>query len=143
MEPAFRPADQHRGRPHEPLAHCDRQGPREAAHSHRAGRRLCSEGMRLSSSRLAFAFVLIFAGGVSVLLAAVYFLTARVLDREVDAVISSEAAALIDGYARGGLLTLVTDLQRRADGWGRSGAVYLLVEPNAFPLAGNLARLPA
>jgi signal transduction histidine kinase len=98
--------------------------------------------MRLSSSRLAFAFVLIFAGGVSVLLAAVYFLTARVLDREVDAVISAEAAALIDDYARGGLLSLVANLQRRADGWGRAGAVYLLIESNGFPIAGNLARWP-
>jgi signal transduction histidine kinase len=98
--------------------------------------------MRLSSSRLAFAFVLIFAGGVSALLAAVYLLTARVLEREVDAVISSEAATLLDDYARGGLLSLVTDLQRRADGWGRAGAVYVLVEPNGFPIAGNLARWP-
>jgi signal transduction histidine kinase len=99
-------------------------------------------GMRLSSARLAALFVLIFAAGVTLLLTTVYILTARVLDREVDAVISSEAGALIDDYARGGLLSLVSSLHRRADSWGRSGAVYLLVEANGFPIAGNLARWP-
>ena len=67
-------------------------------------------GMRLSSARLAALFVLIFAAGVTLLLTIVYILTARVLDREVDAVISSEAGALIDDYARGGLLSLVLGL---------------------------------
>lgn len=98
--------------------------------------------MRLSSARLAVVFLLIFAGGVSLLLATVYVLTARVLDREVDAVIDAEANALFDDYARGGLLSLVGSLHRRADGWGRSGAVYLLAEGNGFPIAGNLARWP-
>ena len=46
--------------------------------------------MRLSSARLASLFVLIFAAGVTLVLAAVYFLTARVLDREVDAIINAE-----------------------------------------------------
>ncbi|MGH8176208.1 MAG: sensor histidine kinase [Steroidobacter sp.] len=99
-------------------------------------------GMRLSSSRLAALFVVIFAAGVTLLLTTVYVLTARVLNREVDAAISAEARTLLDDYARGGLLSLVTSLQRRADGWGRSGAVYLLVEANGYPIAGNLARWP-
>jgi signal transduction histidine kinase len=98
--------------------------------------------MRLSTSRLAALFVVIFAAGVSLVLTAVYFLTARVLDNEVDAVINSEVNNLIDDYSRGGLLQLVATLHRRADGWGRSGAVYLLVEANGFPIAGNLARWP-
>jgi signal transduction histidine kinase len=98
--------------------------------------------MRLSTSRLAALFILIFAAGVTLVLTAVYFLTARVLDNEVDAVINSEVNNLIDDYSRGGLLQLVATLHRRADGWGRSGAVYLLVESNGFPIAGNLARWP-
>lgn len=99
--------------------------------------------MRLSSARVAVVFVLIFAGGVTLLLTTVYVLTARVLEREVDAAIAAEARALIDDYARGGLLSLVASLHRRADGWGRAGAVYLLAEANGFPIAGNLARWPA
>jgi signal transduction histidine kinase len=98
--------------------------------------------MRLSTSRLAALFVVIFAAGVTLVLTAVYFLTARVLDNEVDAVINSEVNNLVDDYSRGGLLQLVATLRRRDDGWGRSGAVYLLVESNGFPIAGNLARWP-
>lgn len=98
--------------------------------------------MRLSSSRLASLFILIFAAGVTFVLTAVYVLTARVLDREVDAVITAEVAHLVDDYARGGLLQLVATLRRRTDSWGRFGAVYLLVEPNGYPIAGNLAHWP-
>src|SRR5262249_9634540 len=133
LEPAFRSSDEHHRRAHEPVAQRDRQGLPQAAHSHRAGRGLCSEGMsskerppsrmRLSSARLASLFVLIFAAGVTLVLTAVYFLTARVLDREVDAVINAEVTHLVDDYARGGLLQLVSTLRRRADSWGRFGAV--------------------
>ena len=44
--------------------------------------------------------------------------------------------------ARGGLLQLVDTLHRRADKWGRTGAVYLLADPNGNPIAGNIARWP-
>jgi len=98
--------------------------------------------MRLSSARLALLFILIFSAGVALVLTSVYYLTARVLDREVDAVISSEVAHLVDDYARGGLLQLVSTLRRRSDSWGRFGAVYLLTEANGYPIAGNLMRWP-
>lgn len=114
-------------------------GQQRAAGSPRAG---SLSGMRLSSARLATLFVVIFAGGVTLLLTAVYFLTARVLDREVDAVIRTEVRGLVDDYARGGLATLVSTLHRRSDRWGRSGAVYLLTEANGYPLAGNLVGWP-
>jgi signal transduction histidine kinase len=98
--------------------------------------------MRLSMSRLAALFVLIFAVGITLVLTSVYYLTARVLDNEVDAVIDSEVSNLVEDYARGGLLQLVSTLHRRADSWGRSGAVYLLAEGNGYPIAGNLAHWP-
>ncbi len=98
--------------------------------------------MRLSSARLAIVFVALFAAGISLLLTAVYFLTARVLDREVDAVIRAEVDSLIDDYTRGGLIQLVSTLHRRSDNWGRTGAVYLLTEANGYPIAGNLAAWP-
>lgn len=98
--------------------------------------------IRLSSARLAAMFVLILAAGITLVLTAVYFLTARVLDREVDAVINAEVTYLVDDYARGGLLQLVSTLHRRADGWGRTGAIYLLTEANGYPIAGNLERWP-
>ncbi len=98
--------------------------------------------MRLSSARLAALFVVIFALAITLVLTAVYVLTARVLDREVDSVIRSEVTHLVDDYSSGGLLQLITTLRRRADSWDRTGAVYLLIEPNGYPIAGNLAHWP-
>src|SRR5688572_30682574 len=98
--------------------------------------------MRLSSARLAGLFVVIFAAAITLVLTAVYVLTARVIDREVDSIIRSEVAHLVDDYASGGLLQLVATLRRRADSWNRTGAVYLLIESNGYPIAGNLAQWP-
>jgi signal transduction histidine kinase len=97
---------------------------------------------RLSSARLAALYVVIFAAGIASLLTTVYFLTARVLDREVDVVIQAEANGLVDIYRQGGLLQLIGALHRRADNWGRTGAVYLLVNPDGMRIAGNIARWP-
>jgi signal transduction histidine kinase len=97
---------------------------------------------RLSASRVTLLYVLIFAAGISSILVAVYFLTARVLDREVDAVIRAEVEGLVDDYRRGGVLQLIDTLNRRADNWGRTGAVYLLADPNSNRIAGNIAGWP-
>ena len=98
--------------------------------------------MRLSSARLATVFVAIFAIGVTLLLATVYVLTVRVLDREVDTIIRAEVNSLVEDYANGGLIQLVSTLRRRSDNWGRTGAVYLLTEANGYPIVGNLASWP-
>jgi signal transduction histidine kinase len=97
---------------------------------------------RLSSSRLAVLYVLIVAVGITSVLTTVYVLTARVLDREVDAVIQAEVNGLIDDYERGGLLGLVGTLHVRSDSWGRPGAVYLLCDAYGTPIAGNIASWP-
>src|SRR5215207_6707896 len=97
---------------------------------------------RLSSARLAALFVVIFAAAIALVLTAVYVLTARVLDREVDTVIRGEVTHLVDDYSSGGLLQLVATLRRRTDSWDRSGAVYLLIQPNGYPIAGNLVHWP-
>lgn len=97
---------------------------------------------RLSSARLTWLYVLVFAAGITVLLTSVYILTARVLDREVDAVIQAEVNGLIDDYRSGGLLQLIATLNHRADSWGRSGAVYLLANTDGGRIAGNVASWP-
>src|SRR5688500_1116039 len=97
---------------------------------------------RLSSARLTTLYVLIFAAGITILLASVYILSGRVLDREVDAVIQAEVNGLIDDYRRGGLLQLISTLNLRADSWGRSGAVYLLANTDGTRVAGNIASWP-
>lgn len=97
---------------------------------------------RLSTSRLSGLFVAIFAAGIAILLTSVYILTARVLDHEVDVVIQAEVNGLIDDYRRGGLPQLIETLHLRAGNWGRTGAVYLLVDPTGQRIAGNIAGWP-
>jgi signal transduction histidine kinase len=100
------------------------------------------DSFRLSASRISLLYVLIFAVGISSILTAVYFLTARVLDREVDTVIRAEVEGLIDDYRRGGAVQLIDTLNRRADSWGRTGAVYLLATDDGTRIAGNIGHWP-
>src|SRR5437868_7155514 len=103
---------------------------------------MTNKKFRLSTARLTTLYVVIFAAGITVLLSSVYVLTASVLDREVDAVIQAEVNGLVDDYREGGLLRLISTLHGRADSWGRSGAVYLLVDPQGRRIAGNIAGWP-
>ncbi len=98
--------------------------------------------LRTSAFRLAFTNIVIFTLGVSVLLGAIYFLTKTVLNNEVDAVITAEVEGLTDEYRRGGLTGLADELTWRSDSWGRTGAVYLLVDGNLAKAGGNLLNWP-
>jgi signal transduction histidine kinase len=98
---------------------------------------------RLSASRVTLLYVLIFAVGISSILTAAYYLTARVLDQEVDAVIRTEVDGLVDDYRRGGMMQLIDTLNRRADNWGRTGAVYLLADEQGNRIAGNIGSWPS
>lgn len=98
--------------------------------------------LHLSSTRLAVLYVALFAAGISAVLVTVYFLTMRVLDREIETVIRGEIQGLAEDYQEGGLARLARTLARRSDNWGRIGAVYLLTDPNGTPIVGNLSRWP-
>src|SRR5437868_11425985 len=100
---------------------------------------MSNKKFRLSTARLTTLYVVIFAAGITVLLTSVYVLTSRVLDREVDAVIQAEVNGLVDDYSQGGLLALIETLHGRADSWGRSGAVYLMIDSRGRRIAGNIA----
>ncbi len=98
--------------------------------------------LRTSAFRLALWFGVIFTLGVSVLLVAIYLLTKTVLNNEIDAVITAEVEGLTDEYRRGGLSGLADELTWRSDSWGRTGAVYLLVDSSLAKEGGNLANWP-
>src|SRR5665213_1420860 len=97
---------------------------------------------RTSAARLALGYGAIFTLGVSALLGTVYFLTTKVINNEVDAVISAELEGLTDAYHRDGLPGLATELSFRGDSWNGTGAVYLLVDPNLVKEGGNLQKWP-
>ncbi len=98
--------------------------------------------LRLSSARLAAAYVAVFSVGICALLAAVYFLTVRVLDRETDAIIEAEIRNLRDDYNAGGLMLLVRTLRLRMDDWGQAGEIYLLADAAGRRVAGNISQWP-
>jgi signal transduction histidine kinase len=97
---------------------------------------------RTSAARLALGYGAIFTLGVSALLGTVYYLTTRVINNEVDAIISAELEGLTDAYHRDGLPGLATELSFRGDSWNGTGAVYLLVDPNLVKEGGNLKNWP-
>jgi signal transduction histidine kinase len=92
--------------------------------------------------RTAAAFALVFLVGAAVLLGSVFLITSRVLDSEVDAVILAEEEGLLAEYRSGGSAAVEAELRRRMDSWGRIRALYLLVDPNLKPIAGNLGQWP-
>lgn len=98
--------------------------------------------LRTSAFRLAVGYGLIFTLGVSTLLGSIYLLTKTVLNDEIDAVISAELEGLTDEYHRAGLQGLADELTWRSDSWGRTGAVYLLVDGSLTKQGGNLANWP-
>jgi signal transduction histidine kinase len=101
-----------------------------------------SNAFRTSAFRLAIAYCVLFTVSVSALLGAIYLITGNVLANEVDNVILIELDALADEYAREGQDGVTAELTRLREGWGRAGAIYLLVDPALAKRAGNLTRWP-
>jgi signal transduction histidine kinase len=91
---------------------------------------------------LALIYVAIAVVTVSGLLWSIYLYSQRLMDRETDLVIQAEGATLREEFDDGGVQRLTGILSRRADDWGRIGAVYLLIGNDGQKLAGNLSAWP-
>jgi signal transduction histidine kinase len=98
--------------------------------------------LQSSAVRLALLYVGVFMLAVGALLGAVLLIAQRELAREVDLVIAAELEGLHDEYEEGGLQSLVETLNRRTDSWGRTGAVYMLIDGSGNRVAGNLSAWP-
>lgn len=103
---------------------------------------MTNRSLHYSAHRLAAVYVCLCALCVGGLLWVGFLFTARALQREVDLVITTELDGLRDDYDAGGLSRLVEALNRRTDSWGRTGAVYLLLDPSNRKIAGNLSGWP-
>ncbi len=98
--------------------------------------------LQSSAVRLALLYVGVFMLAVGALLGAVLLIAQRELVREVDLVIATELEGLRDEYEEGGLQSVVETLNRRTDSWGRTGAVYMLIDASGNRVAGNLSAWP-
>ena len=96
----------------------------------------------LSPARLAALYVALFAISAGAIIGAIYVLTQRVLERETDSIINAELGGLKDDFRLGHLRRLIDTLDLRTDSWGRTGAVYLLVDRNFKRVAGNIGNWP-
>jgi signal transduction histidine kinase len=96
----------------------------------------------MSPVRLAAFYVTLFAVCIGLIVGSMYVLTQRLLARETDSIINAELEGLKDDYRLGGLRRLVDALNLREDSWGRSGAVYLLVDQDLHRVAGNIGEWP-
>ena len=92
-------------------------------------------------------FALVYAGLLTISAAALaiflWWATAGLLDRQVQAAIRADARGLAERWEEGGIPALVLTIEDRLAENVDDDAIYLLVTPLGRPLAGNLARWPA
>src|SRR5262249_22939644 len=99
--------------------------------------------LRSASLRLALGFAALFVFSSSLLVGALWWTASGYLDREINAVILSEANALADQSRSIGLPGLVEAVGRRVAESRDDKALYLLADPALRPLVGNIAAWPA
>ncbi len=109
-------------------------------------RELASPSPRLWRSaglRLAMVYAVLFALSTLALVLFLWWATAGLLDRQVEAAIHADAQGLSEQWQDGGMPALQTTIEDRLAENADDDAIYLLVNPAMHPLAGNLAAWPA
>lgn len=124
-----------------------------AARPFRAGRRekrMAAEGLparppllRSASFRLATVYAVLFAASALALVLFVWWASAGLLERQVEAAIRADAQGLSERWEEGGVPTLILTIQERLAENVDDDAIYLLVAPGGERVAGNLEHWPA
>ncbi|WP_416396732.1 ATP-binding protein [Allohahella sp. A8] len=96
-----------------------------------------------SSFRLAFVYMLLFAASVFVLLGFIYWATVGFMTDQVEETIQAEIQGLAEQYRRQGLRGMVSVLNERVLSRPTGESLYLIVNSEKKPLAGNLNEWPA
>ncbi|HEV7268432.1 MAG TPA: HAMP domain-containing sensor histidine kinase [Falsiroseomonas sp.] len=99
--------------------------------------------MRSASGRFALFFTAVFAAAAAAAAVVLWWNTAGALDRQVDAAIRADATALIERRRSGGTAELVAAIEDRLAVDVQNESLYLLLDPDGQPLAGNLSTWPA
>lgn len=114
----------------------------DAGHPPSALRARAANTLRSSTFRLAVLYVLLLGVSVGILMAFIYWSTAGYMDRQTAATIEAEIRGLAEQYRRRGLAGLSSVISERVARDPLGSSVYLLVDDNLEPLAGNLDRWP-
>ncbi|HTH98675.1 MAG TPA: ATP-binding protein [Stellaceae bacterium] len=100
------------------------------------------ELFRSSTFRLIALYTGLFAVSVAALLAFIYWQTVVYAERQTGETLDAELTGLSEQYRRAGLSGLVEVINERSAPARGSTMLYLLVDKDGQPLAGNLTRWP-
>ena len=97
---------------------------------------------RSAGVRLAAMYAVLFAASALALVLFLWWETAALLDRQVDAAIRADAQGLAEQWQDGGLPALVSTIRQRLMENVDDDAIYLLVDNQGARIAGNLESWP-
>ncbi|HWX33960.1 MAG TPA: ATP-binding protein [Steroidobacteraceae bacterium] len=95
-----------------------------------------------SPFRIAIVYSIVFACGAAVLLGAVDFAVSRVVDSSTDNLIEAEVQGLREQMAVLSRSDFIDLIEQRSQDQDVRGAVYLMVDPQLRPVAGNVPAWP-
>ena len=97
---------------------------------------------RSAGVRFGVIYAALFGISAAALAAFLWWSTLGLLDRQTDTAIETDAQALSERYAAGGLPALVELVRQRIENNGDDDAVYLLTDPAFRKIGGNLDGWP-
>jgi signal transduction histidine kinase len=95
-----------------------------------------------SPFRIAIVYSIVFACGAAALLGAVDFAVSRVVDGSTDNLIEAEVQGLREQMAALSRSDFIELIEQRSQDQDVRGAVYLMVDPQLRPVAGNVPAWP-
>ncbi len=100
-------------------------------------------GLRSAGVRFALGYAVLFWVSAVLFLSVIWWGTAGLLERQVEASVSADARALSERWTDGGLSALALTIEDRLEDNVDDDALYLLVDPHNQRVAGNLSAWPA
>lgn len=98
--------------------------------------------LRSAGLRFAALYAVIFGLSAVALAIFLWWATAGLLNRQVEAAINADAQGLGERYQEGGIPALILTIQDRISQNVDQNAIYLLVDGDLHPIAGNIAAWP-
>lgn len=104
--------------------------------------RLIRPLLESATFRVALLYMALFALSVAALLGFVHYATAGYLARQTDTAIAQETAELANRFRAGGIIALAREITNKSTANVGGRSIYLLVDEDMEPIAGNLNRWP-
>jgi signal transduction histidine kinase len=99
--------------------------------------------IRSASLRFAALFGIVFALSAMAFVGFLWYSTAGLLDRQVEAAISADAQGLVERWSEGGIPALILTIQERMNENVDDDAIYEVTDPLGSTVGGNMGRWPA